>query len=207
MHVNVKSCFVGWELPSTSSRRWQNWLKQMQETVSKDCQTLGVIALLISLGKPSIFAHRPFESPLKVFILPLLSLHQSLPHSPLLCPHLYVYHLSHVIILFSCCAQTLNQEWKMLKHTCVFLTASLSKNQGAKLKWKPSYPTLYFQSLLCVTYLDCNSLVIQTLSGGISADLQLLLMYKSKEFVCLQYIYKIILFPPNSGLVKGVGRW
>lgn len=168
----------------------------MQEIVSKDSQALGVIALLISLGTPSIFAHKPFESPLKVFILALLSLHQSLLHSPLLCPHLYMYHLSHVIVLFSCCAQTLNQEWKMLKHTYVFLTASLlSKNRGAKLEWKPSHPTWYFQSLLCFTYLDCNSLGIQALSGRISADLQLLLMYKSKEFVCLQYINKIFWFP------------
>lgn len=84
--VNVKSHCSAWEVP-TSGPRQTGWLKQVQETVFKDNWTRGVITLLISQEILSISAHRLLADPCKVFPASL-SLHQSLPPSPPLYPHL-----------------------------------------------------------------------------------------------------------------------
>ena len=91
--VNVKSCCSAWEVPASGPRQ-PGWLKQVQETASKDYQTLGVITLLISLGTLSISAHRLLTNPSKVFVSASLSLHQPVPPSPPPHPHLCASALS-----------------------------------------------------------------------------------------------------------------
>lgn len=85
--ANGKSHCSAWEVRASGPRQWGS-LEQVQERVSKDYQTLGVITQLISLRTNSISAHRLLTNPSKFFILASLSLHQPLLPSSLPCPHL-----------------------------------------------------------------------------------------------------------------------
>lgn len=123
-----------WEMSASGPSQSPDWLKQIQETASKDYQTLDIIILLIFLGTLSIYDHRPFTSPSNVFISASYSLYQSLRYP-------------HFIFMFSCCASTLNQSRNSISVFSLLLHFLQKKKQRAKLRWKPSYSTWCFQSL------------------------------------------------------------
>lgn len=67
--ANVRSCCSVWKVPASGPRQ-PGWLKQLQETVFKGYQTLGIITLLFSLGIINVCSQAPHS--------PLQSLHFSL---------------------------------------------------------------------------------------------------------------------------------
>lgn len=155
-----------WEMSASGPSQSPDWLKQIQERVSKDYQTLDIITLLIFLGTLSISDQRPFTSPSNVFISASYSLYQSLRYP-------------HFIFMFSCCASTLNQSRNSISVFSLLLHFLQKKTESqTKVKAIIFYVMFPESDSLYITYLDCNSLGSQTSNSRISAYLWLMLKYK-----------------------------